>query len=99
MCAPVITAAVCVCLDVERGTSPGCGLLPSSAPHRSRTHAVFLSAWPAVRRVAVQRRAGLAAAKIKDSITLEDAMRVLAGAVKKAEEIKQPQDIAARSSA
>ncbi len=47
----------------------------------------------------MQRRAGLAAAKIKDSITLEDAMRVLAGAVKKAEEIKQPQDIAARSSA
>ena len=36
----------------------------------------------------------MAAAKITDSITLEEAMRVLAGAVKKAEEIKQPQDIA-----
>ena len=36
----------------------------------------------------------MVAVKIKDSIALEDAIRVLAGAVKKAEEIAQPQDIA-----
>jgi uncharacterized protein GlcG (DUF336 family) len=36
----------------------------------------------------------MVAVKIKDSITLEEAIRVLAAAVKKAAEIKQPQDIA-----
>jgi uncharacterized protein GlcG (DUF336 family) len=36
----------------------------------------------------------MVAPKIKDSVTLEEAIRVLAAAVKKAEEIAQPQDIA-----
>ena len=36
----------------------------------------------------------MVAAKIKDSLTLEEAIRVLQAAVKKATEIAQPQDIA-----
>jgi hypothetical protein len=40
----------------------------------------------------------MVAVKIKDSITLEEAIRVLAGAVKKAEQIAQPVGVGNRDS-